>query len=68
VVAFCSCCGKPVDAKATFCLSCGFSLVFSVRVLVISLMTLPSGVVALLFDLLILYYLTRPHVREYFDA
>jgi lysylphosphatidylglycerol synthetase-like protein (DUF2156 family) len=42
------------------------TLIFSILGLLGSLVTLPAGVVGLLIEIAILYYLTRPHVRLYF--
>lgn len=42
------------------------TLIFSVLGVLGSLVTLPGGVVGLLIEAAILYYLTRPGVRQYF--
>ena len=42
------------------------TLIFSVLGILGSLVTLPSGVVGLLIEAAILYYLTRPGVKQYF--
>ena len=41
-------------------------VVFAALGLIIGLMTLPGGIVTLLVDGLIIYYLTRPHVKKFF--
>ena len=42
------------------------TLVFSMLGILASLVTLPAGVVSLLIEAVILYYLTRPQVKLYF--
>lgn len=42
------------------------TLIFSILGMLGGLLVLPYGVVGLLIEVAILYYLTRPHVRQYF--
>lgn len=42
------------------------TLIFSILAALGSLVALPPGVVSLLIEIAILYYLTRPHVKQYF--
>ncbi|MEM2806806.1 MAG: hypothetical protein QXU45_07495 [Candidatus Bathyarchaeia archaeon] len=41
-------------------------LVFSIIGLILSILSLPSGIISLIINILILYYLTRPHVKAFF--
>lgn len=41
-------------------------LVFSIIGLIFSILSLPSGIISLIINILILYYLTRPHVKVFF--
>jgi hypothetical protein len=41
-------------------------LIFAVIGLIMGLISLPSGIITILMEALILYYLTRPHVKEFF--
>mgnify|MGYP001060485344 CR=1 FL=1 len=41
-------------------------LIFSIIGLIISILSLPAGIISLIIDILILYYLTRPHVKAFF--
>ena len=42
------------------------TLIFSILAMLGSLVALPTGVISLLIDIAILYYLTRPGVKRYF--
>ncbi|MBS7636650.1 hypothetical protein KEJ37_04875 [Candidatus Bathyarchaeota archaeon] len=41
-------------------------LVFSIIGLILGILSLPSGIISLIINILILYYLTRPHVKAFF--
>jgi len=41
-------------------------LVFSIIGLILSILSIPSGIISLIINILILYYLTRPHVKAFF--
>lgn len=41
-------------------------IVFAALGLIMGLTTLPSGIINVLFNALIIYYLTRPHVKRFF--
>lgn len=41
-------------------------LVVAVIGLIMGLISLPSGIIGIIIDALIIYYLTRPHVKTYF--
>lgn len=41
-------------------------MVFAVLGIIIGLITLPGGMIRIILDVLIVYYLTRPHVKAFF--
>jgi len=41
-------------------------LILSIIGIILSILSLPGGVIGLIIDILILYYLTRPHVKAFF--
>ena len=41
-------------------------LIIAVLALILGLISLPSGVISILLEVLIIYYLTRPHVKRFF--
>jgi len=41
-------------------------LILSIISLILSILSLPGGIIGLIIDILILYYLTRPHVKAFF--
>jgi len=42
------------------------SLIFSIIGIILGILSLPAGIIGLIIDILILYYLTRPHVKAFF--
>jgi lysylphosphatidylglycerol synthetase-like protein (DUF2156 family) len=42
------------------------ALILAIVSLIFSILSLPGGIIGLLIDILILYYLTRPHVKAFF--
>jgi hypothetical protein len=42
------------------------SLIFSIIGIILSILSLPTGIIGLIIEILILYYLTRPHVKAFF--
>jgi hypothetical protein len=42
------------------------SLIFSIIGIILGILSLPAGVISLIIDILIIYYLTRPHVKAFF--
>jgi len=41
-------------------------LIFAVISIVFGILTFPVGIIVIIFDALIIYYLTRPNVKEFF--
>jgi len=41
-------------------------LIFSIIGIIIGILSLPTGIISLIINILILYYLTRPHVKAFF--
>ena len=41
-------------------------LIFAVISIVFGILTFPAGIITILFNALIIYYLTRPNVKEFF--
>jgi len=44
----------------------GAAIVLSILGIILGLFTLPGGVITILINIAIIYYLTRPHVKAYF--
>jgi hypothetical protein len=42
------------------------TLIFSIIGILLGLVSLPTGIITILINVLILYYLTRPHVKAFF--
>jgi hypothetical protein len=42
------------------------TFIFSIIGILLGLISLPSGIISILINVLILYYLTRPHVKAFF--
>ncbi len=42
------------------------ALVFSIIGIIIGLLNLPGGIINIIINAIIIYYLTRPHVKEFF--
>jgi len=42
------------------------TFIFSIIGILLGLVSLPSGIISILINVLILYYLTRPHVKAFF--
>jgi hypothetical protein len=42
------------------------TFIFSIIGMLLGLVSLPFGIIIILIDVLILYYLTRPHVKAFF--
>lgn len=41
-------------------------LIFSIIGIIIGILSLPGGIIGLIIDIIILYYITRPHVKAFF--
>lgn len=41
-------------------------LIFSIIGIIIGILSLPTGIISLIINILILYYITRPHVKAFF--
>ena len=46
--------------------SWGLAIGLSILGIILGLLTLPAGIITILINIAIIYYLTRPHVKSYF--
>ncbi len=42
------------------------AIIFSVISIIVNILSLPGGIIGIIIAVIILYYLTRPHVKEFF--
>lgn len=42
------------------------AIILAIIAIIMGLISLPSGIVTILINVIIIYYLTRPHVKEFF--
>ena len=42
------------------------TIIFSVISIIVNILSLPGGIIGIIIAVIILYYLTRPHVKEFF--
>ena len=42
------------------------TIILSILGIIMGILTLPAGIITILIDILIIYYFTRPHVKEFF--